>query len=307
MWVTQNLLVLAVAGRQCYAYAMLRGPPPVDPVPGPPPVNPLLHELAGRSADAKIAAMKAKAVAAAMRTQSAAAQAATSKLQAEKVEMENVMKKPDLDHHKKLAEEAAKKAVVAAKEATGALKQTQEIAKTAIEEAKKMAVAEVAAELTKKYHELDEWRTKVLDSPYERAQKAGMLAAKPYNDMIKQFYMRQGQYQDAAAKMMAKANSLASGAAGLAGGAQGRLNGGDAIGANQDIFTATAMKGTSEKYAGAAQALQGQASQMEKYIAEYVAAGHLAAWTEMYKTDPDALPPPPKDPNVAFTPPPPSL
>merc|ERR1719453_2425145 len=120
--------------------------------------------------------------------------------------------------------------------------------------------------------------------------------------MIRQFYARQAQYQDAAAKMMGKANSLASGAAELAGGAQGRLDGGDAIGANQDLFTATAMKGTSEKYASAASALQSQASVMEKYIAEYVAAGHLAAWTEMYKTDPDALPPPPTDVNHAFNP-----
>lgn len=290
-----NWLVLAVGYTQCHA--MLRGPPAV---------NPLLDALASRSADAKIAALKAKGAAAAERTLSAASQAATAKLQSEKLAMQNVMKEPELQDHSKMAEEAAKKAVEASKVAVGALHKTEDIAKTAVEEAKKMAIAEVQAELTKKYHDLDEWRSKVLDSPYERAQKAGLAAAQPYNNMIRQFYARQAQYQDAAAKMMAKANSLASGASGLAGGAQGRLNGGDAIGANQDLFTATAMKGTSEKYASAAQALQGQASVMEKYIAEYVAAGHLAAWTEMYKTDPDALPPPPTDVNHAFTPAPPS-
>merc|ERR1719387_2688755 len=295
MVVAQHLLVLFLAFAKCHA--VLRGPPAV---------NLLLNDLASRAADAKIAAMKAKAVAAAARTQSAAAQASTAKLEAEKVEMENAMKNPELEDHLKMAEDAAKKAVAASKVAVGALKKTQEIAKTAVEEAKKMAIAEVQAELTRKYHELDEWRSKVLDSPYERAQRAGIEAAQPYNDMIKQFYARQGQYQDAAAKMMAKANSLAGGAAGLAGGAQGRLDGGDSIGANQDLFTATAMKGTSEKYASAASNLHSQASTMEKYIAEYVAAGHLAAWTEMYKTDPDALPPPPTDVNHAFTPAPPA-
>jgi len=291
MVVAQHLLVLVLAFARCYA--VLRGPPAV---------NPLLNDLASRSADAKIAAMKAKAVAAAARTQSAAAQAATVKLQAEKVEMQNAMKNPELKDHLVMAEDAAKKAVAASKVAVGALKKTQEIAKTAIEEAKKMAIAEVQAELTRKYNELDEWRSKVLDSPYERAQKAGILAAKPYNDMIKQFYARQGQYQDAAAKMMAKANSLAAGAAGLAGGAQGRLDGGDSIGANQDLFTATAMKASSEKYASAAGALHSEASTMSKYIADYIANGHLAAWNAMYKTDPDALPPPPVKPDYAYTP-----
>ena len=60
------------------------------------------------------------------------------------------------------------------------------------------------------------------------------------------------------AKMMAKANSLAAGASGLAGGAQGRLDGGDAIGANQDLFTATAMKGSSEKYAAVSRFCRGK-------------------------------------------------
>lgn len=289
------MFVLATACVQCSA-AMLRTIPVV---------NPLYDELAGRTADGKIAAMKGKAVAAARRTMSAASQALISKLQAEKVEMQNKMKHPELQDHLKMAEEAAKKAVEASKVAVGALKKTQDIAKTAIEEAKKMAVLEVQSELTKKYHELDEWRTKVLDSPYQRAQEAGIKAAQPFNDMIRQFYARENQYQDVAAKMMAKANSLAAGASGLAGGAQGRLDGGDAIGANQDLFTATAMKGSSEKYANAATALHGEASVMNKYIAEYIAAGSLASWNAMYKADPDGLPPPPTDVNYAFTPPPP--
>merc|ERR1719473_669681 len=242
MWFARNLLVITMGYTQCQA--MLRGPPAV---------NPLLDALASLSADAKIAALKAKGAAAAERTLSAASQAATAKLQAEKLAMQNVMKEPELKDHSKMAEEAAKKAVEASKVAVGALHKTEDIAKTAIEEAKKMAVAEVQAELTKKYNELDEWRSKVLDSPYERAQKAGLAAAQPFNNMIRQFYARQAQYQDAAAKMMAKANSLASGASGLAGGAQGRLDGGDAIGANQDLFTATAMKASSEKFASAAQ------------------------------------------------------
>merc|ERR1719217_867610 len=170
-----------------------------------------------------------------------------------------------------------------------------------------MAVEEVKAGLTAKYKALEEWRSKVLDNPYERAQQAGIKAAKPYNDMIKKFYARIGQYQFEAANMMKKANALSSDAAGLSGGAQGRMDGGDVIGANQDINTAVGLKKSSQKYAAAASALHSQANQMNDMIATYVAAGHLAAWNAAYKADPDVLPPPPLDPNVAFTPPPPTL
>merc|ERR1719321_1650808 len=72
-------------------------------------------------------------------------------------------------------------------------------------------------------------------------------------------------------------------------------------------MTASAMKKTSAKFAGAANALHAEANQMNRLIAEYVAAGHQAAWMAAYKADPDALPPPPTNPNYAFTPPPPAL
>merc|ERR1719326_2127411 len=67
------------------------------------------------------------------------------------------------------------------------------------------------------------------------------------------------------------------------------------------------MKSTSAKFAGAANALHAQANQMNRIIAEYIAAGHMAAWHAAYAADPDALPPPPVNPNYAFTPPPPAL
>merc|ERR550514_1628642 len=104
---------------------------------------------------------------------------------------------------------------------------------------------------------------------------------------------------------MGKANSLAGGAQGLAGGAQGKFDGGDPVGANQDVMTANAMRTSSGSYASAAQALEGEAQNMNKWIAEYISAGHMAAWRAEYEADPDALPPPPVNPNYAFTPPPP--
>merc|ERR1719375_2118373 len=122
--------------------------------------------------------------------------------------------------------------------------------------------------------------------------------------MIKAFYKRIGQYQKAARGMMGKANGMASSAQGIASGAQGRLNGGDSIGANQDIMTANAMRKTAGQLAGSSQALQAEADNMMKWIGEYTVAGHMAAWHAEYEADPDVIPPPPVNPNYAFTPPP---
>lgn len=274
---------------------------------GPPEVSGVLDKLATDTKDAKVAALKAKAVAAASRAQSAAAQAATEKIQAKQIEVQNKMKKPELDDALAMATEASKEAVEAAKLAVAALDETRALSPVAIADAKRLAVAEIKTELTAKYKALDEWRNTVLDNPYERAQQAGAAAAKPYNDMIKKFYARIGQYQLEAANMMKKANALAGDSASLAGGAQGRMDGGDVIGANQDLNTAVGLKQTSQKYAASASALHAQANNMNNMIATYVAAGHLAAWHAAYKADPNVLPPPPSDPNVVFTPAPPTL
>jgi hypothetical protein len=289
-------VVFALAWPLCHA--RLRDPPPVSGT---------LDKLASSTKDAKIAALKAKAVAAASRAQSAAAQASTEKIQTKQLEVQNKMKKPELDDALAMANQASKEAVASAKQAIAALEETRAMSKAVIADAKRLAVAEVKAELTAKFNSLQEWREKVLDNPYERAQQAGIKAAKPYNDMIKKFYARIGQYQLEAGNLMKKANGLAADATGLAGGAQGTMDGGDDVGANQNLNMAVALKKDSQKYASAANALHAQANSMNNMIAEYVAAGHLAAWHAAYQADPDVLPPPPVDPNTAFTPPPPML
>jgi hypothetical protein len=291
-------VVLAIAWPLCSARLRQRGPPEVSGV---------LDTLATNTKDAKVKALKAKAIAAASRAQSAAAQVGTAKIGVKELEVKEKMKKPELDDALAMATQAAKEAVEAEKKAVAALDETRALSPVVIADAKRLAVAEVKSELTGKYKSLDEWRNKVLDNPYERAQKAGAEAAKPYDKMINKFYARIGQYQLEAANMMKKANALASDSAGLAGGAQGRLDGGDVIGSNQDLNTAVGLKQTSQKYAAAASALHAQANKMNEMIAQYVAAGHLAAWHAAYAADPDVLPPPPTDPNTVFTPPPPTL
>lgn len=270
-----------------------------------PMVDAAIDTLNVGTADAKIAALRAKAAAAVSRSKAQAAQAKTASIHVEQLLMENKLKRPQLAEALLLARKSAAKAEEAAKEAAAALKQVKQIAKTAPGDAARMAVDEVRKSLVEKYHNLDRWRTRVLDNPYERARKAGLKAASPYNAMIRAYYARIGQYQAEASKMMGKANQLAAGAQGLAGGAQGRLDGGDPVGANQDIMTANAMRKQSASLAGAADSLHAEANKMNSWIPEYIAAGHMAAWIAEFKADPDALPPPPVNVNYAFTPPPP--
>lgn len=291
-----GLLLLLLAGPTDTAAGRLQSPPLV---------NGVIDSLEAGTAAAKIAGLKAKAAAAVSRAQAAAAQASTSEIHVEQLKMQNEMKKPELNEALLQAKDATAAAVDAAKEAVAALGAVKAVAKTAVDDAKRLAVEEVKKAMTAKYHALEEWRTKVLDDPYARAKKAGAAAVAPYNKMIKAYYKRIGQYQKTAKGMMGKANKLAAAAQGIGGGAQGRLNGGDPVGANQDIMTANAMRKQSGALAGAAESLQAEAQQMNKWIAEYIAAGHMAAWRAEYEADPDQLPPPPVNPDYAFTPPPP--
>lgn len=269
-----------------------------------PVVNPLLDDLDKGNTENKVAALKAKAAAAASRARSAAAQAATSEIHVEQLEMQNKMKKPDLEDSLQIATEATKSAVASSKEAVAALKETKALAKVAVADAERLAVEEVKKMLTQKYHQLETWRDKVLTNPYDRARKAGAKAAEPYYKAIQGFYKRIQEYQMEARGLMGKANAMSASANGLSGGAQGRMDGGNPIGAKQDIETAKAMSAQSGALASEAQGLQAQADNMNKMIGEYLAAGHMAAWRAEYDTDPDAIPPPPLDPDRAFTPPP---
>jgi len=270
-----------------------------------PQVNPLLDDLEAGNANAKIAALKAKAAASASRARSAAAQASTSQIHVEQIDMQNKMKKADLEDALVIATDAAKQAVQSSKEAVAALGEAKVLAKTAVADAKKLAVAEVKEMLAGKYHQLEEWRSKVLSNPYERAKKAGVAAAAPYYKGIQGLYKRIQDYQMEARNLMGQANAAAGNANSLSGGAQGKMDGGDPIGAKQDVENAKAMQAQGAALSGEANALEGQAQTMNNMIGNYIAAGHMAAWRAEYNADPDSLPPPPADPNRAFTPPPP--
>merc|ERR1719160_890758 len=121
--------------------------------------------------------------------------------------------------------------------------------------------------------------------------------------MVKDFYKRIQEYQHEASGLMSQANAAAASSQALAGGAQGRANSGDVIGANQDLETAKALRAQGDQLAGAANTLQGEAKNMNNIITEYFPAAHMAAWRAEYAADPDALPAPPNKPNFAYTPP----
>lgn len=292
-------LVAALAAPMVARGAAVRG------LRAPPTVSGDVNDLVGGAADTKVAAFNAKAAAATVRARAVAAQAAATATRAEELQVTNEAKKPVLEKDLGVATSQAIAANKAANGAVAALAQTKAIAATAVDDAKKLAVEEVKARLKDMYHRLDEWRSHVLNSPYDNARAAGKRATKPYNDMIRKIRGKIGNFQLQASTYMGQANSLENGAEGIAAGAQGKLDSGDVVGANQDLMTAQSMQGRAAAEASAASSLQAQANGMNHLIAKYVQAGHMAAWKAEYLADPDALPPPPQDPNYAFTPPPP--
>merc|ERR1719327_143019 len=170
-----------------------------------------------------------------------------------------------------------------------------------VKEAEELAAKEVHARLTQVYKDLQSWREKVLADPYAEAQKAGAAAAKPYYDGMKAYQARIQQYQGAAALAAGQGNALASTALGTAAAAQGAMNGGNTIGANQQLSIAHQQMAEAGMLKGTASSLDSQVQEMNKQVPEYLAAAHWAAWRKMYETNPQDFPPPPSSTD-AFTP-----
>merc|ERR1719446_321527 len=87
----------------------------------------------------------------------------------------------------------------------------------------------------------------------------------------------------------------------LASGVEAKRGAGDEIGAAQDQEMAAALKTQSEQLAARGATLDGQIKEMANVVPQYAGAAHAAAWNAEYAANPDSVPPPPIDPNFAFT------
>lgn len=274
-------------------------------VPAPPTVDPVKNGLQMGTAAAKISTLKVKSVFAANSAQAAAAQAGTAKLQVEELYVKTKAVMPELNAIKKVAKTQAASANAASKESVTAFKGMEKDMKAVIDSSKQLAVVDVKKLLKERYHELSEWRNKVLANPWEQGQVAAAKAAAPYFKMMGSFAGSMNAYKLEAGVMRSGAASDAKNAKSLAAGVEARKEGGDPIGAAQDLEMANALEVQSQQLAAKADEMEGAVGTMANVVPQYSNAAHVAAWNAEYAANPDGLPPPPVDPNFAFTPAPP--
>jgi hypothetical protein len=271
----------------------------------PPPIDPVKYVLQVNTGVERVAALRVKSVLAANNAQAAAAQARAEKLHLEQLYVQTYQVLPELDAIQKAAQLQAADANEASKSTIAVMKQLQKDVKPIPELAKQLAVEQVKQLFKEKYTQLDDWRNKVLSTPWEKGQVAATKAAQPYFKMMGNFAASMGAYNLEAGAMRSQAAGDAANAKALADGVEDKKNAGDVIGAAQDQEMATALKTQSQQLAARAGALEADASQMHGVLPEYGNAARLAAWNAEYSANPDGLPPPPANPNFAYTPPPP--
>lgn len=271
----------------------------------PPLVDGVKNELQIGTAANKISALKVKTVFASNSAQAAAAQASTARIQVEELYVKTSMIMPELNAIKMAAKSQAAMANENSKATIATRKALEAQFKTVTENSKLLAVQQVKQLLKEKYHELSEWRHKVLTNPWEKSQVAAAKAAKPYFQMMGHFAGTMAATGLEASSMKSQAASDAANAATLASGVESKREGGDPIGAAQDEEMANALKIQSGQLAARGSTLEGQIAEMRNVVPQYASAAHTAAWNAEYNANPDGVPPPPVDPNFAFTPPPP--
>lgn len=271
-------------------------------IPGPPQVDAKKNDLQINTAAAKISALNVKSVFATNSAQAAAAQANTARITVEEIYMKTKNVMPELNAIKKVAKTQAGEANFASKDTIASYKAMEKQMSKVVEDSKLLAVQDVKKLLKGKYHELNDWRNKVLANPWEKGQVAAAKAAKPYFGAMGQFAgsmaifgLESGGMKSQAAADMANSKSLAAGV-------EAKRAAGDPIGAAQDAEMAAALKTQSEQLSARAATLDSQSAGMANVVPQYAAAAHGASWNAEFNENPDGVPPPPVDPNFAFTP-----
>lgn len=276
-----------------------------DDIPGPPEVDSVKNDLQINTAAAKISALRVKTVFASNSAQAAAAQASSARIQVEElyVKTKNIM--PELKAIKKVAKSKAAEANAASKDTLASVKGMETQMKPVIENSKLLAVQMVKSLLKEKYAELSDWRHKVLRNPWAQGQVDATKAAAPYFKTMGTFAGSMAVYGLESGAMKSQSAADAANAKSLAGGVEAKREAGDLIGAAQDEEMATALSTQSQQLAARGATLDSQIASMKNVVPQYAAAARSAAWNAEYAANPDSVPPPPLDPNFAFTPAPP--
>jgi len=268
----------------------------------PPQVDAVKNELQSNTAAAKISALKVKSVFASNSAQAAAAQANTARIHVEELYVKTKGVMPELNAIKQVAKTQAAQANEASKDTISSYKAMEKQMKKVTEDSKLLAVQEVKKLLKDKYNELSDWRHQVLTNPWAKGQVAATKAAAPYFKTMGSFAGSMAIYGLESGAMKSQAAADAANSASLASGVEAKKAAGDPIGAAQDQEMAAALKIQSQQLSARGSTLDGQIASMGNVVPQYSGAAHGASWNAQYAENPDGVPPPPIDPNFAFTP-----
>lgn len=290
-------LLLLACGHQ------LRGPTDVE-IPDPPMIPAAKHDTQMNTGEKKISALKVKTALAGNTAKAAAAQAASEKLKVEEVYVKTMAVMPELDAVKKSTKKEAARATEASKESQALVKEIEKEKKNIVEKSKLLAVQTVRGMLKQSYSALSKWRKNVLANPWEKGQVAAAKAAAPYFKTMGHFGSTIAAYGLEASMMRSQAAQTGANAKSVAATGKAKRDAGDNIGASQDESMASALAIQSQQLAARAATLEGQATEMRGQMPAFGVQAQTAAWSAEYAANPDGVPPPPVDPNTAFTPPP---
>lgn len=268
-------------------------------------VNPRADTLEFGSVGAKIDGSRKRAVAALVRARAAQARSNALEMYVEQLKLESESKTSILQDMASQASTQSAQAEAKSSQAVKAYKSMKTSEKKTIADAGKYAVEEVQKMFSQSFDDLGEWREEVLRDTHEDAKRAASVAAEPYQRMTNVFTDRTQAYIGQANSWALQANKAFAESKEMAAEAQKKMNGGDAIGANQDLEAARSMHEQAAELAQKAKTLQATAVKMNQQRNLYIAATSAASARARYDNDPDAMPPLPLDPNTAYTPPPP--
>lgn len=267
-------------------------------------LNPRSHILETGSIAAKVAGSTDRAFAAISRAWVAQSVAAASEMSAEELATDSLTKATELKDMSSQATAQANVAGIANEDAINAVRTMESSASETVSQAKEMAVQRVQQLLASKYQELDTWRKDVLKDPYVQASKAVPKAQEPYNRALNSLYDRIQSYQSEIASTARQATQESVDAQTVSDQAEAKMQGGDIIGANQDLQLARSMLTRAGDLAHNAETLQASAAEMNNMVPLYYSAGLAAVASADHEGNPNSMPPFQMDPNIAFGPPP---
>lgn len=254
----------------------------------------------------KVAELKSQTLAAAAEAGAAAADARAAALRAQRVGLRNEVEVARVKRTIPAATEQVAKAVKHAKGAASVLEEAKAYAsKEATEKAQTLAVQTVQDFFTGKYQDLEDWRKTVLQDPWEAGRQAAFAAAEPLHKAQADALAKGKVYQEQSRVLATAAQKELTAAEQLSKAAALKQASGDSSGSRRDGDLSTALRKHGDELAVYAKKLKVEAGKLAAEAPQLAEKAYASAWAAEQKENPQALPPLPLNPNLAYTPPPP--